>query len=169
MHCRSSPSKKNLLSFKEIRCKSYHIETIEKMRQNIFILYLLSQMNVYQKSCLLYHRVVETYATMNLKFMNPDIFTTWHNRLGHLESIMMRRIIENSHAHPLMNQHIIQSNEISCDACCQDKLIIILSPAKVEIKSPTFFERIQCDICGSINPPSRPFKYFVVLIDASNR
>ena len=27
-------------------------------------------------------RVIETYATINLKFMNLDIFAIWHNRLG---------------------------------------------------------------------------------------
>ena len=57
-------------------------------------------------------RVIETYATMNLKFMNPDIFTIWHDRLGHPGSIMMRRIIENSNGHPLKNQKILQSSEL---------------------------------------------------------
>ena len=39
----------------------------------------------------------------------------------------------------------------------------------MEIESPTFFERIHVDICGSINPPSKQFKYFMVLIDVSSR
>ena len=41
--------------------------------------------------------VIETYATMNLKLMNPNIFTICHNWLSYPMSIMMRRIIENSY------------------------------------------------------------------------
>ena len=40
---------------------------------------------------------------------------------------------------------------------------------KVTFESPTFLERIQGDICGSIHPPSGPFCYFMVLIHASTR
>ena len=40
---------------------------------------------------------------------------------------------------------------------------------KVERESPRFLERIQGDICGPIHPPSGPFRYFMVLIDASNK
>ena len=69
----------------------------------------------------------KTYATMNLKFMNPNIFSIWHKRLGPLGSIIMRRIIENSRGHPL----VLQSNELSYDTCFQGKLIIRPSPAKV--------------------------------------
>ena len=48
--------------------------------------------------------VIQTYATMNLKFMNLDIFAIWHDRLDRLGSIMMRRIIENSHGHLLKSK-----------------------------------------------------------------
>ena len=40
---------------------------------------------------------------------------------------------------------------------------------KVEKESPRFLERIQGDICGPIHPPSGPFRYFMVLIDASSK
>ena len=33
----------------------------------------------------------------------------------------------------------------------------------------TFLEQIQGDICGPITPPCGPFRYFMVLIDASTR
>ncbi|KAL0533327.1 hypothetical protein IC582_030143 [Cucumis melo] len=114
-------------------------------------------------------RIIETYATMNPKFMNLNMFTIWHDRLGHPGSIMMRRIIENSYGHPLKNQKIFQSNELSCIACSQGKLMIRPSLAKVGVESPTFLERIHGDICGPINPPSGPFRYFMILIDASSR
>ena len=43
------------------------------------------------------------------------------------------------------------------------------SPVKIGIESPIFLERIHGDICGPIQPSSGPFKYFMVLIDASTR
>ena len=82
---------------------------------------------------------------------------------------MMRRIIENSHGHPLKNQKIFQSNEFSCTVRSQGKLIIRPSPVKIGIESPTFLEQIQGDICGPIHPSYGPFRYFMVLVDASTR
>ena len=41
----------------------------------------------------LYHttiKSIESYDVMNQKFNDPNIFTLWHNRLGHLGSSMMR-------------------------------------------------------------------------------
>ena len=58
-------------------------------------------------------------------------------------------------------------NDYNCVACSQDKLIIKPSFTMIEYESPVFLERIQGDIYGLINPPSGPFRYFMVLIDAS--
>ncbi|GKB16661.1 disease resistance CC-NBS-LRR class family protein [Tanacetum coccineum] len=49
------------------------------------------------------------------------------------------------------------------------KLIARPSPLKIENESPMFLERIQGDICGPIHPPCGPFRYFMVLIDASSK
>jgi hypothetical protein len=46
-------------------------------------------------------------------------------------------------------------------------LIIRLSKNKIENESPLFLERIQGDICGLFL--RGPFRYFMVLIDASTR
>jgi hypothetical protein len=51
---------------------------------------------------------------------------------------MMRRIIENSHGHPLKNQKILLLNDYSCATCSQGKLIIKPSPFMVIIKSSSF-------------------------------
>ena len=82
---------------------------------------------------------------------------------------MMRRIIENSHGHPLKNQNILLSIDYPCTACSHGKLIVRPSHTKVLVESPTFLERIQGDICGAIHPPCGPFFYFMVLIEASSR
>jgi hypothetical protein len=56
-----------------------------------------------------------------------------------------------------------------CATCSQGKLVIRPSQAKVGTESPRFLERIQGDICGSIHSPCGPFRYFIVLVDASIR
>ena len=82
---------------------------------------------------------------------------------------MIRRIIEHSNRHPLKNQKILLPNELSCEACSQGKLIVRPSINKIMSKSPVFLERIHGDICGPIHPSCGPFRYFMVLIDASTR
>ena len=55
-----------------------------------------------------------------------------------------------------------------CTACSQGKLITKPSPSKVVIE-PSFLKIIQGDICEPIHPPCKPFRYFMVLIDASSK
>ena len=57
-------------------------------------------------SSMLYHttiKLIESYVVMNQEFNDLKIFTLWHNRLGHPGSSIMRRIMEQSHGHPLKN------------------------------------------------------------------
>ena len=82
---------------------------------------------------------------------------------------MMRRIVQNSNGHPLTSKQILVTDGYTCVACFKGKLIIRLSFTKVTFESPAFLERVQGDICGPIHPPSGPFHYFMVLIDAFNR
>ena len=86
------------------------------------------------------------------------MFTIWNDRLGQSESIIMRKMIKNSHEHPLKNQKILQSNELSCVACSQEKLIIRPLPTKVGVESPTFLERIHGDKYVLITPPCGLFR-----------
>ena len=41
--------------------------------------------------------------------------------------------------------------------------------SKVTFESLVFLEIIRGDVCGHIHPPCGPFRYFMVLIDASTR
>jgi transposase InsO family protein len=52
---------------------------------------------------------------------------------------------------------------------CHWKLILRHSYLKIQAEPLKFLERIQGDICGPIQPLSGPFRYFMVLIDASTR
>ncbi|GJU24120.1 copia protein [Tanacetum coccineum] len=56
-----------------------------------------------------------------------------------------------------------------CTSYSLGKLIVRPSPLKIKNESPIFLERIQGDICGPIHPSCGPFKYFMILIDASSR
>ena len=103
----SRKSKRNLLSFKDIRINEYHIETMNE--GNVEYLYITSiisdQMLIVEKllifSSELYHtniKPIESYVLVDQKFNNPKVFIIWYDRLGHLRSSMMSRIIEHSHA-----------------------------------------------------------------------
>ena len=92
----SSQTKRNLLSFKDLCCNGYHIETDRKIEYLYIISTVSYEKHILEKlptlSSRLYcsHiRVIETYATMNLKFVNPQIFTNWRDQLSHLRPIMM--------------------------------------------------------------------------------
>ena len=174
----SSKSRRNLLSFKHIRRNGYHIETMnEGNKECLYITSIISGKKIVVEklsafSSGLYHTIIksiESNIVVNQKFNDPKIFNLWHYKLGHPGSSMIRRIIEHSNGHPLKNQKILLPNELSCEACSQDKLIVILSINKIMSESPVFLERIHGDICVPIHPPCGPFRYFMVLIDSSTR
>ena len=60
-------------------------------------------------------------------------------------------------------------NKFICESYAKGQLIVRPSRTKVGIESLIFLERIHGDICGPIHPASGPFRYFIVLIDASTR
>ena len=60
---------------------------------------------------------IESYVVVNQKFNDSKNFILWHDRLAHLRSIMMQRVIEHSHGYLLNNQKIILPNEYSCAIC----------------------------------------------------
>ena len=68
-----------------------------------------------------YIHVIESHMAVKEKSYDPSIIKLWPDRLGHPGSIMIRRIIENSHGHPLKGQRIPQSNEMPCTACSLGK------------------------------------------------
>jgi len=175
----SSKSKINLISFKNIRLSGYHVETTnEASDEYLYITSIISGQKLILKKLFtfssgLYYttiRTIESHVMMHQRCSNPKIFMLWHDRLEHPKTIMMRRIIDNSHGHPLKNQKIILLSDYPCvTTCSQGKLVIKPSPSKVIVESPSFLQRIEGDICGPIHPPCGSFKYFIVLIDASTR
>jgi hypothetical protein len=80
---------------------------------------------------------------------------------------MMRKIIGNCTCHNLTK--FPKTSDFICMACATRKLILGLSPLKIDTEPLKFFERIYGDICGPIQPTGGPLMYFMVLIDASTR
>ena len=66
-------------------------------------------------------------------------------------------------------QNFPKNKYFYCTACATGKLILRQSYLKIRAEPLKFLERIQGDICGSIQPLSRRLRYFMVLIDASTR
>ena len=91
----------------------------------------------------------------------------WHERLEHPRLRMMRNIIKGSAGHGIKTTQI--PKDFLCVSCAKGKLITKPSYLKLNVESLGFMERIQGDICGPIHPLSGPFRYFMVLIDASTR
>ena len=81
----------------------------------------------------------------------------------------MQKIISNSKGHELNTAKFLKSSDFMCTSCATGKLIVRPSPVKIQNEPLKFFERIQRDICGPIQPMSGLFRYFMVLIDASTR
>ncbi|PIM98031.1 hypothetical protein CDL12_29492 [Handroanthus impetiginosus] len=139
----SSKSRRNLLSFKDIRRNGYHIETMND--SNVEYLCIIINQRVIEKffsfsSGIYYTKIyaIEMHHLVNQKFIDSKNFIIWHDRSGHPESIMMRRIIENSHGHSLKNQRVLKSNEFTCVAYSQEKFITKHSPMKVRAEFPRF-------------------------------
>jgi hypothetical protein len=82
---------------------------------------------------------------------------------------MMRKITNNFIGHKLIDAKFPKNSELICTACATGKLILRPSYLKIQAEPLKFLERIQGDICGPIEPTSGPFRYFMVLIDASTR
>ena len=88
----SSRSNRNLLSFKDIRCNGFHVET--KDENNVEYLYIAStiscQKYVLEKltafSSGMYYAFIspiESNIVIRKKENDPKTFILWHDRLGH--------------------------------------------------------------------------------------
>jgi len=112
----SGRSKRNLLSYKDVRRNGYHLETANEQNKEFLCItsYMMGQKTIHEKleasSMGLYFvpiRVIESYATMPWKLMNPDVFELWHDRLGHPGATMMQRILKNTSGHLLKDTKVL--------------------------------------------------------------
>ena len=156
----SPKSNRNLLGFGDVYLNGY--DTLTKTIENEKYMLIIDGNRVLEKLPKFdsnlhytYMNIVESNMVVKEKCCDPGILSLWHDRLGHPGLTMMRRIIENTHGHPLKDQKFPQGGNMKpCTSCSLGKLIIKPSPMKVDKESPRFLERIQGDICGPIHPPS---------------
>ena len=78
---------------------------------------------------------------------------------------MFRRMV------PILSGHEVcveDTNKLGvCGACAQGKFINRPSRWKLPAELPPRLHRLHGDICGPITPHSEPFRYFMVLVDAT--
>ena len=165
-----------LLTFKDIRRSGYHVATAcERGAEYLYITETDGcETKVVEKaqgtSSGLYYSNIKPppeFVAMSTIFKNPESFRIWHERLGHPGLRMMRNIINSSAGHGIKSTQI--PKEFLCVSCAKGKLITKPSYLKVKSESPSFLQRLHGDICGPIHPLSGPFRYFMVLIDASTK
>jgi hypothetical protein len=170
-------STRTILSYTDIRQNSFHIKTHDDNKEEYL---LITKNNGYAKQILekipslssgLYYTYIKPVPHVAYKviFQNVDTFQIWHDRLGHPGVGMMRKIICNSIGHGINTAKFPQPSDFVCTACATGKLILRPSYLKIRAEPLKFLERIQGDICGPIQPLTGPFRYFMVLIDASTR
>ncbi|KAJ9555653.1 hypothetical protein OSB04_010267 [Centaurea solstitialis] len=174
----SPKSRRTLVCFKDIRENKFHIETATE--NGIEYLYITSnqydQKRILEKlRCLssgLYVTTIQNIESNLIISRTPideSTYMLWHDRLGHPGQNTMLRTMNASHGHPLGGKNFVINPKSLCQACSIGKTHLKplhVKPTKVVSQ---FLERIQGDICGPIQPTCGPFKYFMVLVDASTR
>ena len=114
----SSKSRRILINFKAIRQNGYHMETKTINEKEFLCLttesngtkIILERMLAYSLGLYLTHiRPIEINV---IRLDNKELFTLWHDHLGHPSTGMMYKIKENSVGHPLRNIKIPQLNEL---------------------------------------------------------
>ena len=125
-------STRTLLSYRDIRKNGYHIETHHQNNEEFL---LITKDNGYGRDTLeripstssgLYYSYIKPVQHVAYKviFQNVNAFQTWHDRLGHPDIGMMRKITSNSVGHSLTNAKFSQSSDYTCTACATGKLIL---------------------------------------------
>jgi hypothetical protein len=170
-------STRTLLSYRDIHKNKLHVITHEENNKE-FIHIIKKNGDVHDilkripsLSSGLYYTYIKPllHVAYNVIFQNVYAFSTWHERLGHPGVGMMRKIIGNSSDHNLNSAKFPKSSDFMCITCVTGKLILRSPHVKIKVEQLKFLERIQGDICGPIKLLSGPFRYFMVLIDASTR
>jgi hypothetical protein len=170
-------STRTLLSYRDIYKNGLHVITHEENNEKFLHIIkkngddhdILERIHSLPSGLYYIYIKLVPHVAYKVIFQNVDAFTTWHECLGHPVVGMMRKIIGNSSDHNLNSTKFLKSLDFMCTTCATGKLILRPSPIKIKVESLKFLEQIQGDICGPIKPLSGPFRYFMVLIDASTR
>lgn len=163
-------AKRNLISVKDIRANGFHIHT--STHKDNEVLHLVEKTNngmeiketLFSYNSGFYITKIQSFHSHTKDMALSEL---WHDRLGHPGTSMFHRMMNGTRGLP---SNISPSSlKQPCMACSRGKLITRPAPPKTIFEIPSFLERIHGDICGPIDPPSGPFRYFLVLIDASSK
>ena len=146
----------------------YHIQTMTENSKEYLCLTIkkLGKICIKEKmssysSGLYYTRInpIIISKLSSTKVIGKTTFSLWHDMLGHPGPRMLTKIIKDAHAHPMKNINVIKPSNFPCIACSLGKIITRPSVNKIKTELPGFLVRIQEDICGTITPYCRPFRY----------
>jgi hypothetical protein len=168
-------STRTLISFRDIRKSGLHVCTHDDNKHDfLFITESFGYSHEVVERILstpsgLYYTYIKSVSHVAYKviFQNIDTFKVWHSCLGHPKIGMMRKITENCIGHDLKNTKFLKSNDFMYTSCAMEKVILRPSPLKIHAELLKFLEHIQGDICDPIQQLCGPFRYFMVLVDAS--
>nr|GEX30205.1 hypothetical protein [Tanacetum cinerariifolium] len=155
----SPKSKRNLLSFRNIYHNGYDIQS--RTIGNKKYLLIMDENQAFETLPMLYSNlhcthinVPQAHMAVKEKYCDPGIFSLWHDRLGYPGSTMMKRIVENTHGHPLKDQKFFKMDKVPlCTSCSLGKLIVRPSQLRIKNELPMFLKRIQVYV--PITPPQR--------------
>jgi hypothetical protein len=82
------------------------------------------------------------HVAYKIILQNIDVFTAWHERLGHPGVGMMRKIIDNNSGHNLNLAKFSKSSDFMCTTYATGKLILRPSPIRIKVERLKFLERI---------------------------
>lgn len=161
---------RNLLSFKDIRANALHIRT--DIQNGSEVLHILKETQAGMEileSLIAYPQgfYITRAHSFHTETSSNSITETWHRRLGHPGTSMFQKILKSTKGiPPTVHPSAMRG---PCLACSEGKLILRPAPATTEAKIPNFMERLHADVCGSIEPASGPFRFFLAVIDASSK
>jgi hypothetical protein len=139
-----------LLSYRDIRKNGLHVITHEENNEEFLHIIkkngddhdILERIHFLPSGLYYTYIKLVPYIAYKVIFQNVDVFTTWHERLGHPRIGMMRKIIGNSSGHNLNSAMFPKSLNFMCTTCAIRKLILRPSPVKIKVEPLKFLEQI---------------------------
>jgi hypothetical protein len=140
-----------LLSYRDIRKNRLHVITHEENNEEFLHIIkknrddhdILERIPSVPSGLYYAYIKLVSHVTYNVIFQNVDVFTTWHERLGHPRVGMMRKIIGNSSGHNLNSVKFLKSSYFMCMACVTGKLILRPSPVKIKVEPLKFLNEFK--------------------------
>ncbi|KAI9104904.1 hypothetical protein DFS34DRAFT_575666, partial [Phlyctochytrium arcticum] len=100
---------------------------------------------------------------------SADRVSTWHSRLGHPGPTTSRNIILSRSVSGLPLQQRDLQHLTQCMPCSLGKLSKVGRRSRPYRQSTTApFSTLHIDTCGPITPPSRKYKYFMIIADVGS-